>query len=167
MENIKEPSTYKISIHRLRHKNNTHNMHVLKIKINFNIIPTQHRLSSFCLGKCEHDDLPMVGSWWVWSNLKPFPTPPFFFISFFGLTFSVVVGSNTMIHFSQYMTSYSVAFLSPEPVTIYLSSTDISQLNTDDDSFDWNERKKPMKLLNYLKRSLLLDGLLTWFKYWP
>ena len=37
------------------------------------------------------------------------------------------------------MTSYNVAFLSPDPVTMYLSSTDISQLNTDDDSFDWKK----------------------------
>lgn len=37
----------------------------------------------------------------------------------------------------QNITSYSVAFLSPDPVTIYLSSTEMSQLRTDEDSFDW------------------------------
>ena len=36
----------------------------------------------------------------------------------------------------QNMTSYSVAFLSPEPVTMYLSSVEMSQHNTDEDSFD-------------------------------
>jgi hypothetical protein len=35
------------------------------------------------------------------------------------------------------MTSYNVAFLSPDPVTIYLSSVEMSQLSTDEDSFDW------------------------------
>ena len=40
----------------------------------------------------------------------------------------------------QYMTSYRVAFLSPLPVTMYLSSTEMSQLNTDDDSFDWKRK---------------------------
>lgn len=34
------------------------------------------------------------------------------------------------------MTSYRVAFLSPEPVTMYLSSVEMSQHNTDEDSFD-------------------------------
>jgi hypothetical protein len=29
-----------------------------------------------------------------------------------------------------------VAFLSPEPVTMYLSSDETSQLSTEDDSFD-------------------------------
>lgn len=37
---------------------------------------------------------------------------------------------------SQYTTSYTVAFLSPEPVAMNLSSEDISQLSTEDDSFD-------------------------------
>ena len=41
----------------------------------------------------------------------------------------------------QYITSYTVAFLSPDPVTIYLSSVEISQLSTDEDSFDCNETK--------------------------
>lgn len=36
----------------------------------------------------------------------------------------------------QYTTSYTVAFLSPEPVTMYLSSGETSQLSTDDDSLD-------------------------------
>ena len=30
-----------------------------------------------------------------------------------------------------------MAFLSPEPVTMYLSSTEMSQLSTDEDSLDW------------------------------
>lgn len=34
------------------------------------------------------------------------------------------------------MTSYTVAFLSPDPVTIYLSSAEMSQLSTDEDSLD-------------------------------
>lgn len=38
----------------------------------------------------------------------------------------------------QYTTSYTVAFLSPEPVTMNLSSGETSQLSTDEDSFDWN-----------------------------
>jgi len=37
---------------------------------------------------------------------------------------------------NQYIISYTVAFLSPEPVTIYLSSEEMSTLNTDEDSFD-------------------------------
>lgn len=41
-----------------------------------------------------------------------------------------------------YKTSQTVAFLSPEPVTMYLSSVDISQLKTDDDSFDWKTTRK-------------------------
>lgn len=36
----------------------------------------------------------------------------------------------------QYTTSYTVAFLSPEPVTMYLSSGETSQLSTDEDSLD-------------------------------
>ena len=36
----------------------------------------------------------------------------------------------------QYIISYTVAFLSPDPVTIYLSSDDMSTLSTEDDSFD-------------------------------
>lgn len=39
----------------------------------------------------------------------------------------------------QYTTSYTVAFLSPEPVTMYLSSGETSQLSTDEDSLDWEE----------------------------
>lgn len=40
------------------------------------------------------------------------------------------------------MTSYNVAFLSPEPVTMYLSSVDISQLKTEDDSLDCNRKQR-------------------------
>lgn len=40
------------------------------------------------------------------------------------------------------MTSYNVAFLSPEPVTMYLSSVEMSQLRTDDDSLDWKKKTK-------------------------
>lgn len=40
------------------------------------------------------------------------------------------------------MTSYTVAFLSPDPVTMYLSSTDISQLSTEDDSLDWRQKNE-------------------------
>jgi hypothetical protein len=39
------------------------------------------------------------------------------------------------------MTSYSVAFLSPDPVTMYLSSVEMSQHSTEDDSFDCKRRK--------------------------
>lgn len=35
------------------------------------------------------------------------------------------------------MTSYTVAFLSPEPVTMNLSSAEMSQQRTEDDSLDW------------------------------
>jgi len=46
------------------------------------------------------------------------------------------------------MTSYRVAFLSPEPVTIYLSSDEMSQQRTDEDSLDYKEnRNKPFNLL--------------------
>lgn len=37
---------------------------------------------------------------------------------------------------AQYTTSYTVAFLSPDPVTMYLSSGETSQLSTDEDSLD-------------------------------
>lgn len=40
------------------------------------------------------------------------------------------------------MTSYTVAFLSPDPVTMYLSSTDISQLSTEEDSLDWRQKER-------------------------
>lgn len=40
------------------------------------------------------------------------------------------------------MTSYTVAFLSPEPVTMYLSSTEMSQLSTDEDSLDCKEKQQ-------------------------
>ena len=40
------------------------------------------------------------------------------------------------------MTSYTVAFLSPDPVTMNLSSADMSQLKTDDDSFDCKKKIK-------------------------
>jgi len=39
----------------------------------------------------------------------------------------------------QNMTSYNVAFLSPEPVMMYLSSFEMSLHSTDDDSFDCNK----------------------------
>lgn len=39
------------------------------------------------------------------------------------------------------MTSYSVAFLSPDPVTMYLSSVEMSQLSTEDDSLDCNKKQ--------------------------
>lgn len=35
-----------------------------------------------------------------------------------------------------------MAFLSPEPVTIYLSSVEMSQLSTDDVSFDCKTKRK-------------------------
>lgn len=38
------------------------------------------------------------------------------------------------------MTSYTVAFLSPEPVTMNWSSGEMSQLSTEDDSFDWRNK---------------------------
>ncbi|TNN59633.1 hypothetical protein EYF80_030119 [Liparis tanakae] len=43
---------------------------------------------------------------------------------------------------SPYTTSYTVAFLSPEPVTMYLSSGETSQLSTDDDSLDWERARE-------------------------
>lgn len=42
----------------------------------------------------------------------------------------------------QYTTSYTVAFLSPDPVTMYLSSGETSQLSTDEDSLDWEPGRK-------------------------
>lgn len=39
------------------------------------------------------------------------------------------------------MTSYNVAFLSPDPVTMYLSSVEMSQLKTEDDSLDCNKKQ--------------------------
>lgn len=36
------------------------------------------------------------------------------------------------------MISYTVAFLSPDPVTIYLSSVEMSTDKTEEVSFDWN-----------------------------
>ena len=44
------------------------------------------------------------------------------------------------VMFDQKITSYNVAFLSPEPVTIYLSSVEMSQLKTEDDSFDCKKK---------------------------
>jgi len=41
-----------------------------------------------------------------------------------------------VVSMDQNITSYSVAFLSPDPVTMYLSSLEMSQHRTDDDSFD-------------------------------
>lgn len=38
-----------------------------------------------------------------------------------------------------------MAFLSPEPVTIYLSSPEMSQLSTDEDSFDCVEKWEEIK----------------------
>lgn len=38
-----------------------------------------------------------------------------------------------------------MAFLSPEPVTMYLSSTEMSQLSTDEDSLDWEETHEHVK----------------------
>lgn len=54
---------------------------------------------------------------------------------------------NVYLVLGQYMTSYTVAFLSPDPVTMYLSSAEMSQLRTDDDSFDW--KKKEARMLAY------------------
>lgn len=42
-------------------------------------------------------------------------------------------------HMAQYTTSYTVAFLSPEPVTMYLLFLEMSQLNTEEDSLDWDK----------------------------
>lgn len=42
----------------------------------------------------------------------------------------------------QYITSYKVAFLSPEPVTMYLSSVEMSQLSTEDDSLLFKSKAK-------------------------
>lgn len=53
----------------------------------------------------------------------------------------MLIGHYTHLR-DQKITSYSVAFLSPEPVTIYLSSAAMSQLKTDEDSFDCNENLK-------------------------
>lgn len=43
---------------------------------------------------------------------------------------------------AQYTTSYTVAFLSPEPVTMYLLFLEMSQLNTEDDSLDWDKERR-------------------------
>lgn len=40
----------------------------------------------------------------------------------------------------QKITSYKVAFLSPDPVTMYLSSLEMSQHRTDEDSLDYNAK---------------------------
>lgn len=42
----------------------------------------------------------------------------------------------------QYTTSYTVAFLSPEPVTMYLLFLEMSQLNTEEDSLDWDKERR-------------------------
>lgn len=44
-------------------------------------------------------------------------------------------------HIFQQITSQTVAFLSPEPVTMYLSSTEMSQLSTDEDSLDQKKNR--------------------------
>ena len=36
--------------------------------------------------------------------------------------------------------------MSPEPVTMYLSSTEMSQLRTEEDSFDWETERKQIRL---------------------
>lgn len=43
---------------------------------------------------------------------------------------------------AQYTTSYTVAFLSPEPVTMYLLFLEMSQLNTEEDSLDWDRERR-------------------------
>lgn len=64
------------------------------------------------------------------------------------------------------MTSYTVAFLSPDPVTMYLSSTDISQLSTEDDSLDWRQKKKKKILttntLLYFLNPYRAGGITVW-----
>lgn len=45
------------------------------------------------------------------------------------------------------MTSYNVAFLSPDPVTMYLSSVEMSQLKTEDDSLDCNKKNKEIYMV--------------------
>ena len=50
---------------------------------------------------------------------------------------SCSLGSTSSATVAQYITSYTVAFLSPDPVTMYLSSEEMSQLRTEEDSFDW------------------------------
>lgn len=47
-----------------------------------------------------------------------------------------------------------MAFLSPEPVTIYLSSAEMSQLKTDEDSLDWKRREKGQKLTFWVLSTL-------------
>jgi len=49
------------------------------------------------------------------------------------------------------MTSYTVAFLSPEPVTMYLSSEEMSQLNTEDVSLE-TKMEAPYGALHAFKR---------------
>lgn len=48
------------------------------------------------------------------------------------------------------MTSYTVAFLSPEPVTMNWSSGEMSQLRTDEDSFDWRQKMPFVELVSKL-----------------
>ena len=57
----------------------------------------------------------------------------------------------------QKMTSYSVAFLSPDPVTMYLSSFEMSLQSTDDDSFDYN---RCTQTLVVTERMSLMDNFL-------
>ena len=55
------------------------------------------------------------------------------------------------------MISYTVAFLSPDPVTMYLSSLLMSQLSTEEVSLDWNI-EAPYGVLQALRRlSLPVD----------
>jgi len=55
-----------------------------------------------------------------------------------GRVYTNVVVRTELASDVQKMTSYSVAFLSPDPVTMYLSSFEMSLHSTDDDSFDYN-----------------------------
>lgn len=63
----------------------------------------------------------------------------------------------------QYTTSYTVAFLSPEPVTMYLSSGETSQLSTDEDSLDCDRvgvrhRHKPRQERQRERERCVIDG---------
>ena len=69
-----------------------------------------------------------------------------------------------------------MAFLSPDPVTMYLSSAEISQLSTDDDSLDWKKQKRTKQLLlaiveanylvydTFLKTSTILCNMIETLK---
>lgn len=51
-----------------------------------------------------------------------------------------------------------MAFLSPDPVTMYLSSTDMSQLNTEEDSLDWEKKQEKRESHYYQTQKFLITS---------